>query len=88
MTVLTGTLTIISLSVIVLLHIITAIFDNKISKILEYVNVTLHIALVLALLYDGVPIEEAPLAFMISLFVYTLTRAVSGYLRRGGGNDL
>lgn len=68
---------------LILLHIVTAIFNGKISKILRYVNIALHIIMILTLLYDGVPIDEAALLYMISVFVYTLTRLLRSKI--GGG---
>ena len=71
------------LCTLILLHVVTAIFNGKISKILRYVNIALHIIMILTLLYDGVPIDEAALLYMISVFVYTLTRLLRSKI--GGG---
>ena len=71
------------LCTLILLHVVTAIFNGKISKILGYVNIALHIIMILTLLYDGVPIDEAALLYMISVFVYTLARLLRSKI--GGG---
>ena len=60
------------LGTVVLIHIATQLVDGILAKILTFVNIALHIAIIIPLLLDSVPIEEALLVYMISLFSYTL----------------
>ena len=69
--------------IMMLLHIIGAIFDGKIGKIPNYVNIALHIALIIPLIIDGVPVDEAVLLYMISVLVHTTARLVSAQVRGG-----
>lgn len=64
-------LAICGLSVMLILHILCVLFDGKVSKILMFVNIALHIAYLAPLLFIGVTIEQLALAYMISVFVYT-----------------
>lgn len=57
---------------IIALHVLSVLFSDKRSTVLNIVNITLHIALVFALLFNGAPLELLALAFMVSLLVYTL----------------
>lgn len=60
------------LGTVVLIHIATQFVDGILAKILTFVNIALHIAIIIPLLLDSVPIEEALLVYMISIFSYTL----------------
>ena len=72
-----STASLIILGAAILLHIGTQLIYGIFTKILTFVNIALHIALIIPLLLDGVPIEEAVLAYMISVFTYTLSSFVS-----------
>ena len=57
---------------VISLHIVPRIFHGVLTNILEIVNIGLHIALICAMLWNGIPFEEATLVVMASLLVYTL----------------
>ncbi|MBQ9070971.1 MAG: hypothetical protein IJY23_06480 [Clostridia bacterium] len=54
------------------------------SKACAYVNIALHILLILPLLRYEFSIEEATLVYMISLFFYTLFAYVASKLEKNG----
>jgi len=87
MTVFENTAALIIACAIILLHIITCILESRISKILKYVNIALHIGLIFPMIFGGMPIDEAVLLYMISIFVYTLSRLARGSLAGRGGRD-
>ncbi len=68
----------ISLLVLIALHVLAAVLYRRrlVAKILNYVNIGLHIALLPLLAYMKLTIEEAVLFYMISIFSYTLIFAV------------
>ena len=71
--------------VMLIIHVLSSILRDRISKILNYVNLCLHILLILPLILGGVPIDEAVMLYMLSVLVYTLTRFISGSIRGMGG---
>ena len=87
MILLESTASIIILGVALLLHIGTQFACGIIEKTLAFVNIALHIALIGALLYDGVPIDEAVLAYTASVFVYTLLSYVRHLLSENRGEE-
>ena len=70
----------------ILLHIASAIVRGKLSKLLNYVNLALHIIFLIPMMTLGLTIEDAVLMYMISVFVYTLSQALV-YRRRGAPQD-
>jgi hypothetical protein len=56
----------------VLLHVLVAFLPAKVARVLSYVNILWHVALVILLSFMGKTIEEAVLVYLISVFVYTL----------------
>ena len=68
---------------IISIHIISAFMKDNIAKILQFVNIGLHIALFLILILSDIPIDEAVLSYMISVFTYLLV----GYIRHGRGGE-
>ena len=60
------------LALLILLHFVSLVARGKMAKILNFVNIFLHIALFIPLLDNKFSIEEAVLVYMISLFAYTL----------------
>ena len=76
-------------AVVINLHIVPRIFRGAVSFILEIVNIGLHIALIVMMLWSGIPFDEATLFVMLSVFVYTLYYII--FARRRGeesGNDI
>ena len=57
---------------IIVLHLLSVMLADKRSIILNFVNVSLHIALVFVLLFKEAALELLALAFMSSLLIYTL----------------
>ena len=72
----TTTLTVISaisLAVMCILHAVCSFIPNEmIAKILTFVNIALHIALILPMVIAGFNISLAVLFYMISVFCYAL----------------
>lgn len=54
------------------LHFVSALTNEKIAKISQYVNIFLHIILFCELLLSEMKIEESVLVFMASVFLYVL----------------
>ena len=67
-----STATLVILGAVFLLHIAAEIFCGILSKIISIVNICLHIALLVPIIIDGVPIAEAVLCYMASVFCYVL----------------
>ena len=64
-----------------ILHFFTCfVFSGIVAKILGYVNVALHIALILPLLLANLDISVAVLFYMISVFVYSFLSYISARL--------
>ena len=87
MILLESTASMIILGAALLLHIGTQFSCRIIAKILAFVNITLHIVLIGALLFDRVPIDEAVLAYTASVFVYTLLSYVRHLLSMNRGEE-
>lgn len=63
------------------LHLISFFLDNKIGKIVNFVNIALHIAYIPVMLFAKFKIDLAVLVYMISVFVYTLPRFIQQLLK-------
>ena len=59
----------------VVLHIVPLFFHDTIGKIIDYVNIGLHIVFVFLLILGKVPLEESVLLFMISVSVHLFVGA-------------
>ena len=70
-------------AVVISLHIVTAFSKPMLAKILNYVNISLHIVLFLTLILENVPIDEAVMVYMFSIFVYLSAR----FVRIGGRGE-
>lgn len=73
--------------IIVALHVLSAIFSDKRSTIVNFVNIALHIALVFTMLLAGAALELLALAFMISLLVYVAAYKVRHSINRKEGDS-
>lgn len=62
--------------IIVVLHVLSAIFSDKRSTFVNFVNIALHIVLVFTMLLAGAALELLALVFMVSLLVYVIAFAV------------
>ena len=69
-------------ALVCVLHVSGAFVGKLAARIINVVNIIIHIALICVFLYDGVPLDEAVLVFMLSVFVYTLTRFIIYEVRR------
>ena len=58
------------------IHVITSIVPGIVAKILNYVNLVLHIVTLYLLMYAGAKVNEALLLYMISMFIYSLVSFV------------
>ena len=65
-----------ALLAIVALHITSLLVKSIYGKIALYINITLHIDLFILLIFLGASMGEIALAFMISVFVYTLAALI------------
>ena len=72
---------------IVALHVLSVIFSDKISKIINFVNIALHILLIFAMLPAGAALELVALVFMFSLLVYVIAYAVRRRCTRKEGEE-
>ena len=69
---------------ILALHVSGGFLKGKWQTALNIVNLLLHAVLVLPLIYDGVPLDEAVLAYMASVLTYTSVRFIIH--KRGAGD--
>ena len=76
MKLLSSPIVLLALGICIVLHILVALLQKKAAQILSYVNIALHIVLVMLLALSSIPIEEAVLTYLISLFAYTLSAAI------------
>ena len=58
------------------IHIAVSFLPSLIAKILNYVNLGLHIATLVLLMYYRADVDEALLLYMVSIFVYSVNAAV------------
>ena len=66
------------------IHVLSVIFSDKRSTILNFVNIALHIALVFVMLYAQASLEAVALAFMCSLLIYVLAFWIKRRVGKGG----
>jgi hypothetical protein len=71
-------------AIVAAIHVLSVIFSDKRSTILNFVNIALHIALVFVMLYAQAPLEAVTLAFMCSLLIYVLAFWIKGRVGKGG----
>jgi len=62
----------IALAAIIAIHAIAALVRDCASRILTYINIVLHLLLLIPLILYKFKLEEAVLVYMISVFAYTL----------------
>ena len=67
--------------IIIALHAGTAFFKKKLVEALGYVNLSLHIALIIELMALEVSFEFAALCFMLTLLVYLFFSFISYKIR-------
>ncbi len=81
---------IVAFFIIILLHAASAFLKCSIAKLLNYVNMGLHIVVILMFLLAEVSLDAVALCFMSDLLVYVVLNilAVSSEKRREGGDDL
>lgn len=60
------------LAVFTVLHLLAAFTRDKLSLILSFVNIGLHIVAIILFMMLKLSIAEATLAYLISLFIYTM----------------
>jgi hypothetical protein len=70
--------TMIILAVIIILHVLSFALRELYGKIAVFVNIALHIALFILLLFLEASMEEIAFAYILSLFVY-LACALAAY---------
>ena len=83
MTLFTSLPAVLMLAAACFLHLPAVFMNGLLAKISVFANITLHIALFCAMVFFAIPIEEAVLAFMISLFVYTAISLLHYKMGRG-----
>lgn len=67
----------ISLSVLIILHVLSVALRGTAAKLTAYLNVALHVGLLFVLSYLKLKIEEAVLVYLISVFAYTVAATVA-----------
>ena len=82
-------LILLGLLVVILLHIPCSILPSKIGKILNIVNICLHIALIALMICTSIPFDECVLSLMLSALCYLIIQLISDHVaaRRGGGHN-
>ena len=76
MTIFTNPWLLIALIAVCVLHILANFLPGILAKIVNYVNIGLHIASLGLLMWQRCNVDESLLFFMISIFVYTLVAFV------------
>ena len=66
----------IALAVLIVLHAAAVILRGALGKVISYINILLHVAMLLPLSYYKIAIEEAVLVYLVSIFSYTLISTV------------
>ena len=70
--------TVVMLVSMCVLHILASlVFHDNLSKILNFVNIGLHILLMIPMMLAGFEIGTAVVLYMVSAFVYSLVSTVS-----------
>lgn len=77
----TEPLVLLFLAVLIGMHAAAIFTDGRISAILGYVNIGLHLLLFIPMLDAKFHIEESVLAYLISFFAYTLLSLVEYKMR-------
>ena len=73
---------VIASAIIALFHIGSVVFEKKLSQILSYVNLALHIVLLFILMALEVSFEFMALCFMVSLLIYLFSSYLSYKIQR------
>jgi hypothetical protein len=66
----------ISLSVLIVLHVLSMALRGTAARLIAYLNIALHVCLLFVLSYLKLKIEEAVLVYLISVFAYTVAATV------------
>ena len=69
------------LGICIVLHILSCLLHAKAAKVLSYINILLHTVLVVVSAFSALPIEEAVLVYLISLFAYTVSATAVSSVR-------
>ena len=72
---------------LIFLHVVPRLTRGIVSKIIEIVNITLHIVLICGMLFARIPYEEVVLVLMLSLFVYVVLYCVFSKIGAREGGD-
>ena len=64
------------------IHLAVNILPGIVAKILNYLNIGLHLATLVQLMYYRAEVDEALLLYMISMLVYTAVAYVKYYILR------
>ena len=73
-------------ALIIVLHIITCLFESKITRILSYINILLHLGFFVLAFFGGFDFELVVCCFMASALIYSLLSYIS-YKRRAGNSE-
>lgn len=71
------------LALIAAIYIITAVYDFKLCKMLEYLGIVLHISATFMLLLAGAELEVLLLTYTSSLLLYLTSRVLSDRVKGG-----
>ena len=70
-------------ALIAVIHVITAILDFRICKILEYLGISLHISAACMLLLANASLDVLLLSFMSSFLLYLICRILFSKVKEG-----
>ena len=70
---------------IIVSNVFSALLSGKLSLIISFISIALHVALCPVMLLSGAPFSELALVFLISFFTFLLTVYI--VKARGGGKD-
>lgn len=78
----------VALAAIIAIHVIAALAGSFASRILTYINIVLHLLILIPLVLYKFKIEEAVLVYMISVFAYTLINYIKYRIFEGKTEDV
>ena len=64
-------------SIIIILHIISCLLDNRLCRILSYLNIVLHVGFFVLAFFGGFDFELTVCCFMGSVLIYSLLSYIS-----------
>jgi len=75
-------------TLIIILHILTCLFDSKITRVLSYLGILLHLGFFATAFFGGFDFELVVCCFMASVLIYSLLSYISYKRKTAGGEEV